>query len=208
MALRSYGEACGIAHGFDLVGERWAGLVLRELLLGPKRFTDLAADLPGASASVLSDRLRELEERGVVVRRRADPPGRAWVYQLTPWGRQLGPILTALGTWALASPAFDPSRPVSDDSAALTLATYYVNRDPGWNAIFELRIGNGVFEARIADGDLTVDRGAARSADAVLSIDARPFTRMLGPEPEETPTADQVTGNAAALARLLRSVEI
>src|SRR5207248_7286064 len=96
---RTYGDGCAIARALDLVGERWALLVVRELLLGPKRFTDLRSGLPNASPNVLSERLRELEEAGVLRRRKLPPPAAAWVYELTAWGRDLEPVVTALGRW-------------------------------------------------------------------------------------------------------------
>src|ERR687888_870608 len=99
--LRSYGDGCGIAHALDLVGERWALLVVRELLLGPKRFTDLRAGLPNASPNVLSQRLRELEEATIGRRRRLPPPAGSQVYELTEWGRELEPLVISLGAWAL-----------------------------------------------------------------------------------------------------------
>ena len=85
--MRTYGDGCGIAHGLDLLGERWALLVVRELLLGPKRFTDLREGLPNVSPNVLSQRLRELEEVGVVQRRKLPPPAASMIYELTDWGR-------------------------------------------------------------------------------------------------------------------------
>ena len=96
---RTYGDACGIPRALDRVGERWALMVIRELVLGPKRFTDLRTGLPGASPNVLAQRLRELEHAGVVRRRRLPPPAASQVYELTDWGRELEPVLLALGRW-------------------------------------------------------------------------------------------------------------
>src|SRR3712207_6280268 len=110
---RSYDDACGAAHALDLVGERWALLVMRELMLGPKRFSDLRADLPGISANVLTQRLEGLEASGVLVRRRLPPPASVQVYELTPWGYESEPIFQALGRWAARSPQHDPSLPLS-----------------------------------------------------------------------------------------------
>lgn len=98
---RSYEDACGIARALDVVGERWALLVVRELLLGAQRFTDLRRSLPGASSNMLTDRLRELEGHGVVHRRRLPPPAPSVVYELTESGRELEPVLLALGGWGL-----------------------------------------------------------------------------------------------------------
>src|SRR3712207_3449963 len=100
---RRYEDACGAAHALDLVGERWALLVMRELMLGPKRFSDLRADLPGISANVLTQRLEGLEAAGVLVRRKLPPPASVQVYELTPWGYESEPIFQALGRWAARS---------------------------------------------------------------------------------------------------------
>src|SRR4051795_6863651 len=97
---RSYEDACAAAHALDLVGERWALLVMRELMLGPKRFSDLRANLPGISANVLTQRLEGLESAGVLVRRRLPPPAGSQVYELTDWGYESAPIFQALGRWA------------------------------------------------------------------------------------------------------------
>src|SRR5215467_10650010 len=101
---RSYGDACGTARALDVVGERWALLVVRELLLGPQRFSDLRTFLPHASSNLLADRLRELSARGVIQRRMLPPPSSSWVYELTEWGRGLEPMLIALGAWAMEVP--------------------------------------------------------------------------------------------------------
>ena len=92
-------DGCAAAHALDLVGERWALLVVRELLLGPKRFTDLRAGLPGVSPNVLAERLRELERAGVVRRRKLPPPAASRVYELTDWGMELEPVIISLGRW-------------------------------------------------------------------------------------------------------------
>src|SRR3954470_8923188 len=101
---RSDGDGCAIARGLDLVGERWALLIVRELLLGPKRFTDLKRGLPNASPNVLSERLRELEQSGIIKRGKLPPPVGSQVYELTDWGRELEVIVVSLGRWASGSP--------------------------------------------------------------------------------------------------------
>src|SRR3954465_10271605 len=93
---RSYDDACGAAHALDLIGERWALLVMRELMLGPKRFSDLRADLPGISANVLTQRLEGLEASGILMRRRLPPPSSAQVYEPTEWGYEAEPIVQTL----------------------------------------------------------------------------------------------------------------
>src|SRR5437764_1279754 len=101
---RSYADLCPVARGLDVVGERWALLVVRELVLGAQRFSDLRRALPRASSNMLTDRLRELEARGVIQRRMLPPPAASWVYELTERGRELEPVLDALGTWGRAEP--------------------------------------------------------------------------------------------------------
>src|ERR687891_1843306 len=93
---RTQEDGCGIAHASDLLGQRWALLVVRELLLGPKRFTDLRTGIPDISPNVLGQRLRELEESGIVRRRKLPPPAAARVYELTEWGQELEPAVVAL----------------------------------------------------------------------------------------------------------------
>src|SRR5687767_15531112 len=102
---RTYGEACGIPRALDRVGERWALLVVRELLLGPKRFTDLRAGLPHASPNVLAQRLRGFEEAGIVRRRRVLPLAASKIYELTDWGEELEPVIIGLGRWGARSPS-------------------------------------------------------------------------------------------------------
>src|SRR5215210_4378763 len=122
---RQYHDACGAAHALDLVGERWALLVMRELMLGPKRFSDLRASLPGISANVLTQRLEGLESAGVLTRRKLPPPAAAQVYELTPWGYEGEPVILALGRWAVRSPQHDPSLPLSAVSLMLSFRAMF-----------------------------------------------------------------------------------
>src|SRR5438045_7461082 len=105
---RRYDDACGTAHALDLIGERWALLVMRELMLGPKRFSDIRADLPGISANTLTQRLEGLENAGIVVREKLPPPASGQVYGLSEWGQQALPVMGALGRWAVRSQGHDP----------------------------------------------------------------------------------------------------
>jgi DNA-binding HxlR family transcriptional regulator len=122
--MRSYGDPCGVARALDVVGERLALLVVRELLLGPKRFTELHRGLGGASQNVLSQRLRELAAAGVLRCRRLGPPTSAWVYELTDWGRDLEPVLLALGGWGSRAPLADPGE-LGVDALVLALRTTF-----------------------------------------------------------------------------------
>src|SRR5258706_6761741 len=120
---RSYDDGCAAAHALDLVGERWALLVVRELLLGPKRFTDLRTGLPGISPNVLSQRLDELEQLAIVRRRKLAPPAASWVYDLTDWCRELEPVIVQLCRWSARSPLMNRYAKLSVDSLILSFRT-------------------------------------------------------------------------------------
>lgn len=169
---RTYDDACAAAHGLDLVGERWALLVVRELVLGPKRFTDLRSGLPGISPNVLTQRLEDLEEAGIVLRRRLPPPAPAWVYALTEWGLGLEGVLTALGRWAARSPYRPQDAAMSIDSLVLSLRAMF---DPqaaeDIDVRVELRFGDDRFRAQVCGGRLHVERGDCQRPDAVLAAD-------------------------------------
>jgi DNA-binding HxlR family transcriptional regulator len=167
---RRYGDACGAAHALDLLGERWALLVIRELMLGPKRFGDLRADLPGISANVLTQRLEGLEAAGVLVRRKLPPPASAQVYELTPWGYEAEPIFQTLGRWAARSPAHDPTLPLSAVSLFLSFRTMLdPSRAQGLKARVGFRIGAETFLVRIENDEVEVGRAEIDAADAIIS---------------------------------------
>ena len=166
---RSYDDACGAAHALDLVGERWALLVMRELLLGPKRFSDLRADLPGISANVLTQRLEDLEAAGVLVRRKLAPPASGQVYELTPWGYKSEPIFQVLGRWAARSPTHDPRLPLSAVSLLTSFRTMFdPARIDGLEARVGLRLGREEYVLRIGEGAVEAERGSAEGADLVF----------------------------------------
>jgi DNA-binding HxlR family transcriptional regulator len=167
---RSYDDACGAAHALDLVGERWALLVMRELMLGPKRFSDLRAALPGISANVLTQRLEGLEAAGVLIRRKLPPPAASSVYELTAWGYESEPIFQALGRWAARSPEHDPSLPLSPVSLMLSFRTMFdPARAKGMNAQIGFRLGAETFLARISGSRIAIARNALDRADVVFA---------------------------------------
>jgi DNA-binding HxlR family transcriptional regulator len=164
---RRYDDACGTAHGLELIGERWALLVLRELMLGPKRFSDIRADLPGISANVLTQRLEGLEESGLLVRKRLPPPANAQVYELTEWGYEAEPIVQTLGRWAARSPAHDPTLPISATSIMLSFRTMYNGgRARALGATIGFRFADDSFVATAEEEELKVTRGDTARADA------------------------------------------
>jgi DNA-binding HxlR family transcriptional regulator len=202
--LRTYGDGCGIAHALDLLGERWALLVVRELLLGPKRFTDLRDGLPGVSPNVLSQRLRELEQASIVERRKLPPPAASSVYELTAWGRELKPLLISLGTWALRSPSFPRGVPVGMDSVILALSTFFdADRAGDLEARYELRLGEHTFHARVADGAIDVSRSPAGDPDATIETDIDTWRELIWGERELDGSDVAIDGDEAAVARLL-----
>ena len=170
---RRYDDACSTAHALDLIGERWALLVIRELMLGPKRFSDLRADLPGISANVLTQRLEGLEAAGILVRRKLPPPSSAQVYELTPWGYESEPIFQTLGRWAARSPQHDPTLPLSAVSLFLSFRTMIdPTRAAGIDARIGFRFGEETFLARLGGGRIRTisDLSAAFYLRASVSI--------------------------------------
>lgn len=177
---RKYDDGCAVAHGLDLIGERWALLVVRDLLLGPKRFTDLRAGMPGASADVLSQRLRELRDAGVVRRRRLSPPAGSWVYELTDWGAELEPIVIALGRWASRSASLRHDAPIGADSLVLSLRALFDPRAAdGFAATIAIRLGEDDFCVRIADIQLQITRGQHGVPDTTFDTDTSTLTALL-----------------------------
>ena len=169
-AKRRYDDACGTAHGLELIGERWALLVRRELLLGPRRFSQLRADLPGLSANVLTQRLAELEERGLVRRRFLSPPASAQVYEATEWGLEAEPVIQALGRWAARSPLHDPSLPLSGVSILLSFRTMIdEKRARKLDARIGFVFGKDRYVAKLRKGRIKIAQGAVEECDAIVS---------------------------------------
>jgi DNA-binding HxlR family transcriptional regulator len=178
---RTYGDGCAIARALDLVGERWALLLVRELLLGPKRYTDLRRGLPNASPNVISERLRELERAGVVRRRTLPPPAGSRIYELTDWGLELEDTVMSLGRWAARSPKPLADAPVaSADSIVLALrARFEPGAAKGLRATYELRLGDDRFRIGVADGEITVARGDADQPAATIESDPDTLDSVL-----------------------------
>lgn len=207
---RSYGEACRFAHALDLVGERWALLVVRELLLGPKRFTDLRTGLPHASSNILSERLRDLEQGGVIQRRKLPPPAASWVYELTEWGRELEPIVTKLGAWGARSPFPPETEEINADSIVLALRSLFDAEAAGdLEATYGLRIGEERFRVEITAGELGLSRGPAAEPTVSIEVpDAPTFAAVLTGELQLDEAlssgAVQIEGGKQAAKRFLR----
>ncbi len=169
-AKRRYDDACGTAHALELIGDRWTLLVLRELMLGSRRFSELRGDLPGISANVLAQRLVELERRGLARKLRLPPPASVQVYEATAWGLEAEPIVQALGRWAARSPAHDPSLPFSAASLMLSLRTMLdPARAAGIDARIGFRLGAEAFLAHLAQGRIEIAHGPLDDVDLVFT---------------------------------------
>jgi DNA-binding HxlR family transcriptional regulator len=201
---RTYGDACATARALDVVGERWALLVVRELLLGPQRFSDVRRALPGASSNLVTDRLRELEGHGVLTRRKLPPPAASTVYELTEWGRELQPIVLALGAWAARVPLPEPAT-LGATSMLLFLRG---SARPRTTACYRVELDDRVWTVRAEPGRLTVEPGEPGAPDATIRTDP-PTLNALLEKPSDLDAAIEdgrmtVEGDRKAIRRLLR----
>jgi DNA-binding HxlR family transcriptional regulator/putative sterol carrier protein len=197
MTTRSYGQYCGLAYALELVGERWALLVVRDLIRGPKRYTDLRQGLPRIPSNVLSARLKELEQAEIVCRRLLPRPETGVVYELTEYGRELEDVVLRLGLWGaktLAEPR--PEDTLNVDSLLLALrATFRPEAARGLRASYELRLGDIVLHARVDNGALEVGEGPLAEADLALETDLTIRALMTG---ELSPREALKTGRVRA----------
>ena len=204
---RAYQDGCAVAHALDIIGDRWAMPIMRELMLGPKRFTDIRAGLPGLSANVLTQRLEELEAASILVRRRLPPPAASRIYELTDWGRESEILFQVLGRWAARSPTMEPGKPMSPVSVILSLRTMIDRSRIGdMNATIGLRFGEEEFLATFRDGDFHIDRGVAAGADVVIDGDQNVLVAIIygGAPWEAFADALRVEGDRALADRFAR----
>lgn len=213
MSSRTYGQYCGLAHAMELVGERWALLVVRDLVPGPKRFTDLRNGLPRIPTNILSARLKELEACGVIRRRLLPRPQGSVVYELTGYGRELDEVVLRLGLWgarSLGQPR--PDDIVTTDSLIMALrATFRREAARGLHLGYEVRVGDTVIHARVDDGEAAVEQGPLPRPDLV--IDTGPELRALlagelGPPEAVAGGAVRLTGDPALLDQFVRVFRI
>jgi DNA-binding HxlR family transcriptional regulator len=201
-----YDDACGTAFALELVGERWSLLIVRELMFGGRRFSDLRAGLPGISAKVLTERLEGLERAKIVQRRQLPSPVNAQVYELTLWGYASEAAIKELGRWAATSPDHDPTLPLSPASLMLSFRTMFDgSRARGLAATGAIRIGHDRFFVEVANGDLRAVRGEPEAPDFTFEAPAAPLiaAAVYGKVPFDdlAPAGLLVTGDrAAALA--------
>ncbi|MGW0185564.1 winged helix-turn-helix transcriptional regulator [Streptomyces sp. NPDC003362] len=173
---RSYDQYCSAARALDVIGDRWTLLIVRELLAGPRRYTDLHADLPGVSTDVLASRLKDMERDGLTTRRRLPPPGAAYVYELTPRGRELLPVLQAVGAWGQAE--LGERRPT--DAVRAHWFALPLLRGLEGQGVVEVRLDEGEFHLHVGaeDGPLYGDGPAPGEPDARLVLDVGTCTAV------------------------------
>lgn len=207
---RTYADSCGVAHALELVGERWALLVVRELMLGAKRFGDIKQGLPGISANVLSHRLDELERAGLLTRRKLPKPAAVWVYDLTDWARDLEPVMQQFGRWAARDPLHRKDLHFGVTSLILSLRTNFdASLADGLKLTVQLVPNDEAYVASVARKKLTIEPGEASAPDATITGDPRMFASVTyGGRPfgDAVGTGDLVVSGDAAAAEAFLSL--
>jgi DNA-binding HxlR family transcriptional regulator len=199
---RTYADRCGIARTLDVIGERWALLVVRELLLGPKRFTDLRAGLPGLGPDVLAQRLRDLEAAGILTRRTLAPPAGSRVYELTPRGAELEPVVLALGRWGATAPfPAAPGAKLGVDAFVIALKTLFT--PDGSRGRFALTLDGEPFHAELDGARLAIARGEAEDPDAGIAGSPGPLAAALWHGRDLDAAGVTITGSRPAAERFL-----
>lgn len=206
---RTYNEYCAVAKGLDVIGDRWSLLLARELLLGPKRYKDLLAALPGIGTNLLAQRLRELERVGVVGRATLPPPAGSSVYRLTPHGEALQPVVGAIGRWGAAF----LGAPEPDD--VMVPGAYFVamrhsfksDRAGDLAETYELHVDGRVFAVQVQNSACTTAEAPASAPDAVFRLDVQTLNALLleGLDPDDAVAQGRVdlSGDSAALRRFI-----
>jgi DNA-binding HxlR family transcriptional regulator len=204
---RTYREDCAIARSLDLLGQRWTLLIVRDLFLGPQRYTDLQAGLPGIASDILTARLRTLEDEGLVRRRELPPPAPASVYELTEAGRRLGPLIRTLGEVGLTlldAPA--PGQAINPGPVVMSLnLTFRADEVPDLTETYGLEIDGRAFTVAVDRGTVITERGAPASPAATFRTDPRALVALLRGEQTAAAAvasrAMEVEGDAGALER-------
>lgn len=212
MSDRSYGECCALAHGLDLVGDRWTLLVVRELMFGPRRFTDIQHRLEGASSSVLTDRLQHLVEAGIARRKRLPAPAASWVYELTERGDELRPVLHELARWGLRSPSRRTDLTTTPAGIALAMELLFdPDRAPGLDAELDLEVGEERFRILVRDDVMEIKPPREAPAEAVILVGPDSIRALVSPDrPHDVDgwaeTGVAITGDQATAIQLLSAI--
>lgn len=210
MTSRSYNQYCGLAYALDIVGERWTILIIRELIAGPRRFTDLIEGLPGISTNLLAERLKSLEQQGMLRRRVLPPPAASLVYELTPLAQALETSLLELGKWGsqFVPPSANGATLLNVGSYALTLKTFFrPEQAQAVNETYELHIDNEVLQVHIAEGEINVRQGEKQKADVIFYTDMPTYLgllqRKIQPDEAISEGLIRIEGDSGALSRFL-----
>ena len=208
MIMKSYNQFCALAYALDVVGERWTLLIIRELLAGPRRFTDLMDGLPGVSTNLLTERLKSLEQRGLVRRRTLPPPAGSTVYELTCIGRGIEQAVLELGRWGSQFLPSSLEGVALPSVGALSLAIKaFFRPQPGISETYELHLDDEVFQVRIQNGEMDVRQGQAYPADVIFHTGVVPFVGLFAGQITPEAAIDgglvRIEGDPAALHRFL-----
>jgi len=205
MSKRTYNQFCPVAYSLDIVGDRWTLLMVRELMLGPRRFTDLQRGLPGMGTNLLAQRLKDLEASGVIQQTKLPPPAATNVYELTEYGASLREVMASLTRWGLhllhTAPFDDAFLGVVP--AVMSLGVMY-NRDSAQPMTVELRLLNEVFTALLTTDGIQLAQGSADDADLVIACDTKTLLKITGglmtpQQALDTGQVDIVQGDLTAL---------
>ena len=214
MAKRSYNQNCSLAYSLDVIGERWTLLLIRELLTGPQRFTDLLRNLPGIGTNLLAARLKELEEVGVLERKTLPPPAASAVYDLTDLGCELQPALVELVRWGSKLPRAPRGTEYSRPGWAILAmhAAFQPEAAKGLKETYEFRIGDEVFYARINDGTIETGEGHAGDPDLVIVADPQTWLDLASAKLAlvQAVASDtiRIEGDLAAVERLAQVFDL
>jgi DNA-binding HxlR family transcriptional regulator len=211
VGTRAYNQYCALAHALDIVGERWTLLIVRELLVGPRRFKDLLDGLPGISTNLLSNRLKGLEESGVLRRRTLPPPAASTVYELTPFGEALEEALIAIGRWGVRvlPPLEEDELLPGPGSTVLEIKSIFrPEAARGLEETYELHIGAEVIQVRVKDDAVEAQQGPIEHPDATIhTTDMKSYlallTHQMSPEEALSKGLVRIEGDAGALGRFL-----
>lgn len=208
MKNKSYDQLCALAYALDVIGERWTLLVIRELLIGPRRYKDLVEGLPGISTNLLSERLKSLEQQGVLCRRVLPPPAGCTVYELTSLGQSLETSMLELGRWGsrwIPTALGDDALPSVASIAFAIKAFFRPELARGLNQTYELHLDDEVLQVRITKGKIQVRQGAALKPDAIFHTEMQTFLRLFAGKikPDEAISRKliQLEGDLGALSR-------
>jgi len=206
---RAYLQYCPVAHALELVGERWALLIVRDLLKGPKRYSDLLAGLPGLGTNILAARLRVLEEGGVVRKTKLPPPANVTVYELTEYGTDLEEVIKSLGRWGFRSLGPPPTGCAMPEGWLVqgSRTLFDPARAGDLDESYEVRVGDEIATIRISGGKLEADPGGSADVDAVLELDAGTLFALargeMAPDEALAHGLARVQGDQDALARFV-----